>query len=1603
MPDNTSTTKLKMDISELKKSMTEARRQIRLANSEFKASTAGMDKWSESADGLTAKMNQLRSTLKAEKSILADLQKQYDLVVAEQGKSSKGAQELEIKINNQKAAIEKTRSSLERYGRSLSDLQKESKQTADSTNTIVSAYDKLSDTISDQEQKLQELKSKYQDLVLEQKGSSDEAKDLASQIGKLSTELSKNKSDLSSAASAADKLDNSLEDAGDSAKDSADGFTIMKGAIADLVADAVKSGIDALKDLATEADAAYKSFQAQTGASTGEMKEFKSEMDNLYKNAYGESLGDIGDKMAYIKQVTGETDPSKIKELTENAITLEDTFGSDFNETIRGVNNLMQHFGIDAETAFDLFAKGSQVGLDYTGELGDNVAEYGGNFQQAGYSADEYFQLLANGTKNGAYNLDKVNDSINEAKNRLGDGTIGKNIDIFSDGTKKAFKAWESGKGTMKDVIDSIVGDINNCTDEQDALNMAAVAFGTMGEDANLQVVKSLTTVGDTFGDVKGTMESVKDVKYSDVGTQFTELGRTLKQELIFPLLQELLPGLQNMSKFAIDNMNAIIPVATVLGTTIAGIFTVNKIATFVQSLATLKGSFDALTKSTVAAEGATKLLAIAQMALPYVAVAAGIAALAGGILYLNEKNQEAIEKECGLSEAQKKTVESAKSLNDEYSKLAQSRTESFSSISTEYGYLSQLKDEYNGLIDSNGKVKKGYEDRANFIVNQLAQSLGVEVSEIQKVIDKNGELGGSIDALIQKKKAEAILNANEQAYTEAIQNKDNALKTYQANLEVLNTSEEKYKSTKEAAARVWEKYNELSKTNAIVAEDYLKSQSKVIDGNEQAKKSYEEAKKGVEQSEAAYVGYNATIQNYEGLSSAVISGDTKKINSSLRNMENNFITAETGTKASLERQVKNMQDNYTSLKSAIDSNTPGVTKKQVKQAKQMVDAAEKELAKLTPKAKSKGKQSGDAHASGVESTKSKNKKAGQNAGKSSVDGAEKGSSGMKKKGENAGKDFGSGIDSKKKDAKTKGKNLAEKGKEGAESVKTKKSGEYFGQGYIDGINSKKDGVWTAAWNLAKKAWNALKSAQEEGSPSKLTYQSGVFFTQGYINGISGMQKNLVSTVQNMVGSVVKEMTKLSNYNFSEVASNASTLFSNAMTEKTSYMLNKMSYQNEQKLAWFDDQISKLESAKTSETNAVQKASDATVKKLQKYSDAKVKDLEARLKKTKDSKKKKLIQKEIKAEKASVKKQIAAQESNTKKQIAEIEKNYNKLISEQNKFKEAYQSASSEMISEFTDAMNTYQTKAQELINDTINGISDTYQEKYNSLISKQDTLISKLKSAGDLFEISGAGIMTINDIKTQTENIKEYTAKLQKIKGKVSADLFDQIASYDMDQGGAFMDRLLALSNADLKAYSDAYDEKMRVAEELSKDTYKSDFDNVANEYQKALKNAFSQLPDELAELGKEVMSGFVSGLTTNTDYLDSAVQTIISGMIGQFKEQLDIHSPSKVLEKIGDYTGLGFVNGLKNTVNRLKSIVGDIADSVSLPLAGVKSSINGAKSSISGNGAQMRNVQNSTSVVNNYNLVQNNSSPKALSALETYRARRQQVSMVKAMTQSV
>ena len=53
---NDSTVKFKADISQLKAEMQAASRAVKVASSEFKAATAGMDNWAKSADGLQAKI-----------------------------------------------------------------------------------------------------------------------------------------------------------------------------------------------------------------------------------------------------------------------------------------------------------------------------------------------------------------------------------------------------------------------------------------------------------------------------------------------------------------------------------------------------------------------------------------------------------------------------------------------------------------------------------------------------------------------------------------------------------------------------------------------------------------------------------------------------------------------------------------------------------------------------------------------------------------------------------------------------------------------------------------------------------------------------------------------------------------------------------------------------------------------------------------------------------------------------------------------------------------------------------------------------------------------------------------------------------------------------------------------------------------------------------------------------------------------------------------------------------------------------------------------------------------------------------------------------------
>lgn len=150
MPDNNeTTTRFRVDISELKKAMQEAKRQVAVANSEFKAVSSTMEDWTKSTDGISAKLKQLDSNLKSQTTILNSLEAQYEEVVRTQGEGSKAADDLRIKINNQKAVINQTEREISKYEQSLEEVAEAEKVAARTGKSVAEVLDDVGEAADD--------------------------------------------------------------------------------------------------------------------------------------------------------------------------------------------------------------------------------------------------------------------------------------------------------------------------------------------------------------------------------------------------------------------------------------------------------------------------------------------------------------------------------------------------------------------------------------------------------------------------------------------------------------------------------------------------------------------------------------------------------------------------------------------------------------------------------------------------------------------------------------------------------------------------------------------------------------------------------------------------------------------------------------------------------------------------------------------------------------------------------------------------------------------------------------------------------------------------------------------------------------------------------------------------------------------------------------------------------------------------------------------------------------------------------------------------------------------------------------------------------------
>lgn len=653
------------------------------------------------------------------------------------------------------AATKKINQEMREYEKEQAKIQKEIKESG-------SATDEQKEKLAKLEQKLDEARSRAAELKTEQSK-------LKSEIKSASKELDEQTEGLNKVANAEDGVKQATDEMKVSVEKSSEGFTVMKGAISNLVSDALNTAVDKFKEMAVSSEQALNSLQVKTGMSTEAVSELKDEMYAIYKDNFGDSLTDVADKIALVAQNIDESDPSKIKSITENAIGLSDAFGSDFEENLRGVNGLMTNMGLTAEEAFDYIAKGSQNGLDKTHELTDNLAEYSQLWGQAGFSAEEMFSILQNGLDSGAYTLDKVNDYVGEFGKAFADGRMGENIKSFSTETQNLFNAWKNGNATIADVFQSSITDLSNMKSQQEALTLATTMWGSLGEDNAMSVLTSLNKVNDKYTDVAGTMQEINDIQYEDVGSQVQALGRQFEVDILQPIVNGITPSAKEIISFVSKSLPQIVSLVAAL---VTGTKTYKSITTDGAFLNSIINGFKQLKTSTEAATTAQLANNAAVNANPYVAVASILVGLVSLFAtYSTTANN--------MSEETDNASDSLKDYTQIITDTKNAMEDKKSQTESDIQLTKTLKSEYDELRKKTN-LTASEQSELDFVAKQLAETLGINTNSLKEQSGAYKDLTANVDDYVESLKNQAIYEANEENFKAAAQAVANTKKEYE-------------------------------------------------------------------------------------------------------------------------------------------------------------------------------------------------------------------------------------------------------------------------------------------------------------------------------------------------------------------------------------------------------------------------------------------------------------------------------------------------------------------------------------------------------------------------------------------------------------------------------------------------------------------------------------------------------------------------------------------------------------------------------------------------------------------------------------------------------
>lgn len=529
-----------------------------------------------------------------------------------------------------------------------------------------------------------------------------------------------------------------------------------------------------------------------------------------------------------------------------------------------------------------------------------------------------------------------------------------------------------------------------------------------------------------------------------------------------------------------------------------------------------------------------------------------------------------------------------------------------------------------------------------------------------------------------------------------------------------------------------------------------------------------------------------------------------------------------------------------------------------------------------------------------------------------------------KKAGAKLGNDFAKGITSKSGAAKSAGSKVAKAGSSGASSQKSSfvSVGSNLSAGIASGIRSNSGAVSAAAREAVRAAVAAAKSEGKIHSPSRVMESDvGKWMPLGMAAGIRKHTKDVEDASGEMANaSVEATATALGIHSPSRVykdaiGKNIPAGVAKGVREGQTELNAEMKLSVNEALSAAKSASKKgnysdignnlvsgiseaLNTAKSRSSETVQEIIDQQTSKVSSKHDTAEKNLQDKISKTKNKKKKAKLKKQLK----KLKKQNAAEEKQLK-------------------------IAGEKTAAAYNDAFEKEADRLNKIAQEKLQELSDEYQEAYNNIKNKMDSLTDKQQSWGNIYNLD-QNIM----------DIEKYQKNLKSLENKIPESMMEKILGMDIDAGNAYMAWFQHMSEAEQQAYINKWNQQQSMSKTFSENFFGDDLAKLQANYESEMKTVTDDLQKEMKQAGVNIAKGLTAGMESETRNLSKSMKKICQNIIKTAKKTLKIHSPSREFTEIGSYDIQGAIKGHEKEAPNLYKQMGTISQNMAQKFAKAK-----------------------------------------------------------------